>query len=217
VLKLRAMPVEGGGKPPGLAAVLEGLVYVRHQPVLASVLLADIIATVFGMPRALFPALAETQFGGGAETVGVLTAALGLGGLVAGAFSGPLSHIRRQGLAVLIAVAVWGGASATFALSGRIWLATALLVVAGAADMVSGVFRATMLQVNTPDALLGRVNGVGFVVGVGVPRLGDVRAGLVAAVTSPVFSAAGGGIVCLAGVALLAWAVPTFRRYEARR
>src|SRR5262249_39819489 len=126
-------------------------------------------------------------------------------------------HLRRQGRAVLLAVAVWAAASACFALTSRLWLAVALLAVAGAADMVSGVFRATILQVNTPDALLGRVSGVGFVVGVGLPRLGDVRAGVVAALASPVFSAVSGGVACLAGIALLAWAVPTFRRYEARR
>jgi MFS family permease len=217
VRRLRAMPVAGGGTAPSLLAVAEGLRYLRHQPVLATVLLADINATVLGFPRALFPALAETQFGGGAETVGVLSAALGLGGLVAGALSGPLSHLRRQGRAVLLAVAVWAAASAGFALTSHLWLAVALLAIAGAADMVSGVFRATILQVNTPDALLGRVSGVGFVVGVGVPRLGDVRAGVVAALASPVLSAVSGGLACLAGVALLAWAVPSFRRYEAKR
>jgi hypothetical protein len=140
-----------------------------------------------------------------------------MGGLVAGAFSGPLSHLRRQGLAVLIAVALWGAATAGFALTSQVWLAAALLAVAGAADMVSGVFRATMLQVNTPDPLLGRVNGIGFVVGAGVPRLGDVESGVVAALTTPVFSAVSGGVACVAGVLVLAWAVPAFVRYEARR
>src|SRR5262249_42570122 len=158
----------------------------------------------------------ETQFGGGAETVGVLTAALGMGGLVAGAFSGPLSHVRRQGVAVLLAITVWGAASTCFALTSQLWLAVVLLAAAGAADMVSGVLRATIPQVHTPDALLGRVTGVGFVVGVGVPRLGDVRAGIVAELTSPLFSAVSGGLACLAGIALIAWAVPAFRRYDAR-
>lgn len=215
VLRLRAMPVEGGGTAPGMRAVIEGLRFLRSQPVLATVLVADINATLFGMPGALFPALAATQFGGGAETVGLLTAAVGTGGLVAGAFSGPLSHVRRQGLALLLAVATWGAATACFALTDRLWLAVALLAVAGAADMVNGVFRSTMLQVNTPDALRGRINGVGFVVGVGVPRLGDVRAGVVAELTSPLLSAASGGVACLAGVALLAWAVPALARYDA--
>jgi MFS family permease len=217
VRRLRAMPVAGGGTAPSLFAVVEGLRYLRHQPVLATVLLADMNATVLGFPRALFPALAETQFGGGAETVGLLSAALGIGGLVAAALSGPLSHVRRQGRLVLLAVAIWAVASGCFALTAQLWLAVALLAVAGAADMVSGVFRATILQVNTPDALLGRVSGVGFVVGVGVPRLGDVRAGIVASLTSPVFSAVSGGLACLAGIVLLAWAVPSFRRYEAKR
>jgi len=223
VLRLRPMPPQAGvhgqqargGAPPGLAAVAEGLRFVRHQPVLAMVLLVDINGTVFGMPFALFSALAATHFGGGARTVGLLYAAPAIGGLLLGVFSGPLSHIRRQGLAVLLAIGVWGLAITGFGLSSWLWLAMILLAVAGAADVVNGVFRTTILQVNTPDALQGRVGGVGYVVGAGGPRLGDVEAGVVAPVTSPVISAVSGGLACVAGVVLLGLVAPTFARYDA--
>lgn len=225
VVRLRRMPPQpavhgeraGGRAPAGIGAVAEGLRFVRHQPVLAMVLLVDLNGTIFGMPFALFPALAATHFGGGAKTVGLLYAAPAIGGLLLGAVSGPLSHIRRQGLAVLVAIGVWGMAITGFGLTSWLWLAVILLAVAGAADVVNGVFRSTILQVNTPDALQGRVSSVGYVVGAGGPSLGDVEAGTVAAVTSPVFSAVSGGLACVAGVILLGLAVPDLARYDAHK
>ena len=215
VLRLRPMPAERGMAQPGLHAVAEGLRFVRRQPVLGMVLLVDLNATIFGMPHALFPALAATRFGGGSQTVGLLYAAPSIGGLLSASFSGSLSHVRRQGLAVLLAVAVWGATIAGFGLTRLLWLAVVLLAVAGAADVVNGVFRVTILQVNSPDALQGRVNSVGYVVGVGGPQLGNVEAGVVAALTSPVVSAVSGGLACVVGVALLGLAVPAFARYNA--
>lgn len=225
VLRLRPMPpqpsIHGqharGGAPSGLAAVAEGLRFVRHQPVLGMVLLVDLNGTIFGMPFALFPALAATHFGGGARTVGLLYAAPAIGGLLLGALSGPLSHVRRQGLAVLLAIGVWGMAITGFGLTSWLWLVVILLAVAGAADVVNGVFRSTILQVNTPDALQGRVSSLGYVVGAGGPSLGDVEAGTVAALTSPVISAVSGGLACVVGVVLLGLAVPAFARYDAHK
>ena len=216
VLRLPTMPPHDGGAPPGLRAVAEGLRFVRHQPVIAKVLLVDLNATIFGMPFALFPALAATRFGGGAQTVGLLYAAPAIGGVLASGCSGPLSHLHHQGRAVLIAVAIWGAAIAGFGATRLLWLGVTLLAVAGAADVVNGVFRTTIIQVNTPDALQGRVNSVGFVVGAGGPRLGDVESGVVASLASPVFSAVSGGLICVAGVALLALTSPAFTRYDAR-
>jgi len=216
VLRLRAMPPQGGGARPGLGAVAEGLRWVRGQPVVAMTFLVDINAMVFGMPRALFPALAVDHFGGGAQVVGLLYAAPAIGGLLGAAFSGPLTHVRRQGWAVLLSVAVWGGAIAGFGLTRLLWLGVALLAVAGAADMVSGVFRSTILQVAAPDELRGRLNGVFFVVVAGGPRLGDLESGAVAAATSPAVSAVSGGLACLLGVVALALVVPAFARYDAR-
>jgi len=216
VMRLPAMPPQGGGASPGLRAVAEGLRFVRHQPIIATTLLVDLNATIFGMPFALFPALAATRFGGGAQTVGLLYAAPAIGGVIASACSGPLSHIHRQGRAVLIAVAVWGAAIAGFGATKLLWLGVILLAIAGAADVINGVFRTTIIQVNTPDALQGRVNSVGFVVGAGGPHLGDVEAGVVASIISPVFSAVSGGLASVAGVVLLGLIRPAFARYDAR-
>jgi len=217
VLRLPAMPPHGGGAPPGLRAVVEGLRFVRHQPVIARSLLVDLNATIFGMPFALFPALAATRFGGGAQTVGLLYAAPAIGGLIASGCSGPLSHVHRQGRAILIAIAVWGAAIAGFGATKALWLGVLLLAVAGAADVVNGVFRTTIIQVNTPDALQGRVNSVGFVVGAGGPRLGDVESGVVASLTSPAFSAVSGGLASVIGVVLLGLSGPAFARYDIRQ
>jgi len=216
VLRLPAMPAKARSSPPGIRAVIEGLRFLRKQPVLTTVLLVDLNAMIFGMPRALFPALAVTHFGGGAETVGMLYAAPALGGIVGGILSGPLTRVTKQGLAVLVAAGVWGLACAAFALASYLWLSVFLLAIAGIADMATGVFRRTILQENSPDSLRGRINSVGIVVGVGAPRLGDVEAGVVAHFTSPVFSAFTGGLACVVAVLYLALAFPSFTRYNAR-
>ena len=117
VMRLRPMPPEGGGAAPGLAAVAEGFRWVRHQPVIAMIFLVDLNAMIFGMPRAVFPALAATHFGGGSRTVGLLYAAPAIGGLLGAAFSGPLAHVRRQGMAVLMSVTIWGASIAGFSVS----------------------------------------------------------------------------------------------------
>ncbi len=122
VARLRPMPPDGGGARPGFAAVAEGLRWVRHQPVIAMTFLVDLNAMIFGMPRALFPALAATHFGGGARTVGLLYAAPAIGGLLGAAFSGPLKHVRRQGMAVLVSVALWGGSIAGFGMTRSLTL-----------------------------------------------------------------------------------------------
>jgi MFS-type transporter involved in bile tolerance (Atg22 family) len=214
VARLRAMPPEGGGAAPGIAAVAEGLRWVRHQPVIAMIFLVDLNAMIFGMPRALFPALAATHFGGGTRSVGLLYAAPAIGGLLGAAFSGPLAHVRRQGLAVLACVAIWGASIAGFSLSRSLVIGAVLLAVAGAADMVSAVFRQTILLQNVPDALLGRLSALNFVVVAGGPRFGDLEAGGVATLTTPVFSAVSGGLACVVGVVALGLAVPAFARYR---
>jgi MFS family permease len=214
VIRLRAMPPEGGGAAPGVAAVAEGLRWVRHQPVIAMIFLVDLNAMIFGMPRAVFPALAATHFGGGTRTVGLLYAAPAIGGLLGAAFSGPLAHVRRQGMAVLASVAIWGASIAGFSVSRSLLLGAVLLAVAGAADMVSAVFRQTILLQNVPDALLGRISAVNFVVVAGGPRFGDLEAGGMATLTTPVFSAVSGGLACLVGVVVLGLAVPAFARYR---
>lgn len=214
VLRLRPMAPDGGGTPLSMRSVVDGLRFVRRSRLIAATFLADLNATVLAMPAALFPALAA-QFGGGPQAVGWLYAAPGIGGLVAATFSGPLGHIRRQGRALLVAVGVWGAGMAAVGVSPTLWGAVVALSVAGAADIVTGVTRVTIIQTNTPDALRGRLNGLDFVVGAGAPHLGNVRAGAVAAVTGPAASAVTGGLACVAGAILLAVTLPALTRYDA--
>jgi len=183
--------------------------------VLTGVLLIDLDATVIGFPKALFPALAVTRLGGGARTVGLLYAAIAVGGVVASVLSGPLTRLRRQGRLMVVAVAVWSTCFAGLGLVRAVWPALLLLALAGAADVANGLVRGTLLQVLTPDRLRGRVNSVGFVVGAGGPSLGDVEAGGLAALTSPAVSAFAGGVASLVGVGALTLALPAVWRYDA--
>lgn len=214
VWRLPPMPPEGGGSRAGVASVLEGLRFLGPRKNLLMTFLVDINAMVFGMPRALFPAIAATWFHGGAGTVGLLAAAPNIGALLGAAVSGWTGRVRRQGFAVLVSVVVWGGSIALFGFTRTLWVALLLLAVAGAADMVSAIFRNTILQVSTPDALRGRLQGVFIVVVTGGPRLGDVEAGSVAAAAGTQVSVVSGGLACVAGVALLAAMYPSFAKYD---
>ncbi|HVF04850.1 MAG TPA: MFS transporter [Frankiaceae bacterium] len=215
VVGLPAVPPIGGGTAAGLGSVLEGLRFLRTQPVVLMTFAVDINAMVFGMPRALFPALAEGRFGGGPSSAGLLYATPAVGALAGALLGGWFGRVRRQGLAVLIAVAAWGLSIVGFGLATAMWVAVLMLACAGAADMVSAVFRNSILQVATPDALRGRLNGVFIAVVAGGPRLGDVEAGAVAAATSVQFSVVSGGFACILGVVALAALVPAFARYTA--
>jgi hypothetical protein len=168
------------------------------------------------MPRALFPAIGTTWFHGGAGTVGLLAAAPSVGALLGAATSGWAGKVRRQGFAVLVSVGVWGGSIALFGFNRLLWLGLILLAVAGAADMVSAIFRNTILQVATPDALRGRLQGVFIVVVTGGPRLGDFEAGTAAGAFGVATSVVSGGLACIAGVALLTARYPSFAGYDAR-
>jgi len=216
VRRLPAMRPEGGGSAIGLRSVLEGLRYAASHRLIGMIFLIDLNATVLAMPTALFPALADTHFGGGPQTVGYLFAAIGVGGLVAAVLSGPLGHIRHQGRAMLISVAVWGTGIGAVGLTHHLWLAVVFLATAGAADIVTTVFRATILQTNTPDELRGRLNSLDFIVGLGGPNLGNVRGGTIAGLTSPVTSIVLGGTLCVLGIATLALTSKPFRRYDAK-
>ena len=171
---------------------------------------------VFGMPRALFPALAVRTFHGGAGTAGVLYAAPSIGAFLGASFSGWSGRVRRQGLAVIVSIAVWGATIALFGITKVLWLGVILLAVAGAADMVSAVFRSTILQVATPDSLRGRLQGVFTVVVAGGPRIGDLESGSVASLTSTEFSVISGGVACVAGLLALVAKYPSFARYDAK-
>ncbi|HZQ26518.1 MAG TPA: MFS transporter [Acidimicrobiales bacterium] len=214
VFRLRPLPPIGGGTRAGLASIVEGFRFLRPRKELIGVFVIDLDAMIFGLPRALFPALATGVFGGGAGTVGLLYAAPGAGALIGALTTGWVSRVRRQGMAVLVAVAAWGLAVAVFGLTASLPLALVLLAVAGAADVISAVFRNTILHLLIPDSLRGRLSALQIAVVTGGPRLGDAEAGAVAALTSPRFSVVSGGLACVAGVLLVGWLLPEFRRAE---
>jgi predicted MFS family arabinose efflux permease len=167
------------------------------------------------MPRALFPALGTTVFGGGATAVGLLYAAPGAGALIGAFTTGWVGRVRRQGLAVIAAVMVWGLAIAGFGLVRFLPLALVLLAVAGWADVISAVFRNTIIQFSGPDNMRGRLMGVQTAVVAGGPRLGDLEAGAVASAFGDTVSVVSGGLACVAGALLVARLLPGFRRQRA--
>jgi MFS family permease len=195
--------------------VREGFAFLRGRAVLKASFGIDVIAMVFGMPRALFPILAVTQFDRGPAVVGLLFAAPAVGAVLGALTAGWVKHVRHQGMAVVWAVVVWGAGIAAFGLVSDLWLGLLLLAIAGAADVISAVFRSTILQLSVPDALRGRLSQIHILVVTGGPRLGDLEAGLVASAFSPAVSVVSGGLLCIAGAALLAWLVPSFGRYHA--
>jgi predicted MFS family arabinose efflux permease len=170
---------------------------------------------VFGMPRAVFPALASTVFGGGARTLGFLYAAPGAGALLGAVTTGWVSRVRRQGRAVIVAVIVWGAAITCFGLARWLPAALVLLAVAGWADVISAVFRSTIIQLAAPDALRGRLMGVQMAVVTSGPRVGDAESGAVAEAFGTTTCVVSGGLACIAGALILARLLPAFRRQQA--
>ena len=193
----------------------EGLRYLRSRQALQGVYLIDINAMVFGMPRALFPAMAGSVFHGGTITLGFLYAAPGVGALIGAVTTGWIENIRRQGWAVIIAVTVWGAAIAVFGLVDTLWIALFMLAVAGWADVISAVLRNTMLQTYIPERFRSRMSSIQMAVVQGGPRLGDMESGLVATVTSVEFAVVSGGLACIAGAALIGALMPGFRHHVA--
>ena len=199
---------QGGKGRAGLASIGEGLRYLKGQRMLSGTYVIDLDAMIFGMPRVVFPALAFTVFGGGATTLGLLYAAPGAGALAGAFFTGWVGRVRHQGRAVIVAVGCWGGAIAAFGVVRVLWLGLALLAVAGAADMVSAVFRGSILQTTVPEHLQGRLAGTYMAVVTGGPRLGDAEAGVAASIGGPQFAVWSGGVACILGLGLVAWRIP---------
>jgi MFS family permease len=172
------------------------------------------------MPRALFPAIATLWFASSglepATIVGLLTAAIAVGGVMATVLSGSFGAIRRHGLAVVLSIVVWGSSIALFGFSRWLPLSLLLLAIAGGADTVSAIFRNTILQAASPDEYRGRLGGVFTVVVNGGPKLGDVESGGMAALAGETFSVVSGGVLCLVATAALVAAIPQFLRYDAR-
>jgi MFS family permease len=216
VWRLPALAPAHDAERPSLRTIAEGFRFVRRKKVLLGMFLVDSNAMVFGMPRALFPALAIHRFNGGAGVLGLMYAAPYAGALAASLVSGWIGHVRRQGLIVAIAAALWGVAIAFFGFADTLWLALLLLAAAGAADNVSAVLRGTILWALTPDSLRGRVSGIEFAQVAATPALGNVEAGLVASLTTVRFSIVSGGFLCVVGTVVIALAVPALIRYDAR-
>lgn len=213
VLAMRPSPASERAPAAGLGAILEGLRFLRGRQVLQGGFLIDFNAMVFGMPKALFPAMAAI-LGGGPRTFGLLSAAPGAGAFLAAATSGWVGRVRRQGLVVTVAVVGWGSAIAGFGLARDVWVAVACLAAAGFADEISAILRSAIVSEVTPDHLRGRLSGMEIAVYAGGPTLGDVEAGLVAALTSIRFSITSGGLACIAGAAAVAALLPAFNRYD---
>ena len=226
VIRLPRLPVQGALSSPGLTAVIDGFRYLRTQPVLMMSFVVDIIAMVFGMPRALFPEMAHVDFGGPAEgglAFALLFAAIPAGAVVGGVLSGWVSRVERQGLAVIVAILVWGFAMIGFGVAALLApaapsvflvIAVAMLAIGGAADMISAAFRTAMLQSAASDDVRGRLQGIFIVVVAGGPRVADVLHGATAAVTGAAVAATGGGVLVVIGTVLAVVAVPAFVRYR---
>jgi len=209
LLAIAPIPPLGRVSRPGMAAIREGLAYVRGRRLVLSTFAIDLAAMIFGMPTALFPALAIDVFGTGAIGVGLMAAAPGLGAFFGALLSGWVAAIRRPGRAVVIAVSVWGLAIVGFGLATFSFpLALLFLALAGAADVLSAVFRAMIVQLDTPDHLRGRVTSVHILVVTSGPRIGDLEAAVVASIAGVSFSVVSGGLLCLAGVGLVVRAYP---------
>ncbi|MFG1713457.1 MFS transporter [Micromonospora sp. NPDC049203] len=216
-LRLPAMPPApdpgGGVRKAGFASIVDGFRYLATTRVLLLSFAIDLIAMILAMPRALFPELAQERFGG-ASAVGWLYSSIAIGAMLGGLTSGWIGRVRRQGLALTVAVVAWGVAIALAGLAGRLWLAVVLLGVAGAADLVSATLRQSMLLVYAPDRMRGRLQGVNTVVVAGGPRLGDLRAGATAAAFGTGFAMVGGGIAAAVLAVLLVAAFPALLRYR---
>ncbi|MFJ8311048.1 MULTISPECIES: MFS transporter [unclassified Streptomyces] len=213
VVRLPAMPAQAQTRP-GVKSIYEGLRYVGRNRIVAGAMLSDLSATVLAMPFAILPALNTLDFGGSPSTLGLLTAAPAVGGVLAMSLSGPVGRATRKGVWLLGAGAVWGVALACLGLTGQLWLALGLLAAAGAADATAVVLRGSIVQSSIPEEFRGRTTSVDFVVGAGGPHLGNFRGGVVASAATPSVSALTGGLSCVVAIGLVALCFPALRRFD---
>ena len=210
---MRAVPPPPEAERVSVAAVRAGLAYAWKRQDLLGTYVVDINATFFGMPMALFPQIAASL--GGPAILGVMYTAPSVGALVASLTSGWTRRVHRHGRAIAVAAGVWGAAIILFGFSETLWVALLALAIAGAADMVSGLFRLTIWNQTIPDALRGRLAGVEMVSYTSGPALGNVEAGVVAAIAGVRASVVSGGVLCVLGTVALSAALPRFWRYRA--
>jgi len=205
--------VPAGEGRKGAAAVRAGLRYAAREPAVRGALLADLAATVLAMPVALFPVLNDEKFGGRPEVLGLFTSALAVGGVLASVLSGLATRRGRPGVVMLICGGVWAVALGLAGIGGSLIGVFALIAVAGAADTWAVVARGTVLLGTTPEVYRGRVAALEHIVGSAGPRLGNLRAGLVAAGTSGGAALVIGGLAGVAATALIAAGTPALRRF----
>jgi MFS family permease len=210
---LKPFPVVPGAPRASVASLVEGLRFLRGSIVM-SIFGIDLLAMIFGMPRALFPALTQ-RLGGGAALYGLLLGSVAAGAFVASLVSGWTRRVRRQGRAVLVAVAAWGLAIAAVGVVRDAAVVLVLLAVAGGADMVSAVFRSSIAADVTPDSHRGRVSGVELAVYAGGPVLGDVESGVVGGLAGVPVAIVSGGLACVAAAVAFGAFVPRLGRYVA--
>lgn len=208
------VPLEGERRKFGYDSIAEGFRFLRPRRIIQAAFLLDLSAMVFGMPTALFPAIGTELLGGDAFTVGLLYSAPGIGALVAALTSGWVSRVRRQGVAVVAAITGWGLAITVFGFSTSLMISLVMLGLAGAFDVVSAIFRQSIVQLSVPDDLRGRLSSMHMAITAGGPRLGDLESGLVASVTSVPFAVVSGGIACLLGTFFITRWSPEFLAYE---
>jgi MFS family permease len=210
VALMRPLPPEHEGGRPGLSAIVQGFSYLRGRQVLQGIFAMDLNAMIFGMPRALFPAMAAEIYHVGTVGLGLLYSAPGVGALIGAGTTGWVNEITRRGRAVVIAVILWGVAITAFGFSTSLVLGLLMLAFAGWADVISAVLRSTMLQTRIPDSFRSRLSSFQMAVVTGGPRLGDLESGAVATVTSTEFAVVSGGIACILGAVALARLLPGF-------
>ena len=213
--QIRATPPPADADAASLRSILEGIRYARSRQELVGTYLVDINAMFFGMPRALFPAIAVGY--GGPAVLGLLFAAPAVGSFVAAAFSGWTRHVHRHGRAISYAAAAWGVAIIAFGFAETLWLALLTLAVAGGADAISGLFRTVMWNETIPDRLRGRLAGLEMISYTSGPTLGSFEAGAVASLAGVRASLVSGGVICVLGTVALAAALPRFWRYDSRK
>jgi MFS family permease len=216
VLLIAPAPPKGEIEHEALESLRAGWRFLRRPPVILGTFVLDTNAMVFGMPQALFPAIAAQHFDAGARVVGVLYAAPAAGALFAALTSGWVAHVRRQGIAVAVAIVVWGAAIAAFGFATALWVGVVTLALAGLADEFSAILRSTILFACTPDAMRGRMQGFELAQVASTPALGNVEAGVVASLTSLRVSVVSGGVACAAGAVALLAAIPSLVRYDAK-
>jgi len=195
-------------------SVKQGFKYAFSRQELVGTYLVDFIAMIFGMPNALFPAIAASY--GGAKTLGLLYSAPAVGALAISAFGGVFEKVKRHGAGVGIAAMLWGVSMIFFGMVNSLPLALFFLAMAGLFDAVSGIFRMTMWNQTIPAHLRGRMAGIEMISYLSGPRLGDTEAGLVASLFGVTASIISGGVLCVVGVAACCFYLPKFWRYKAK-